>query len=196
MIQFIDSIDKKLLIYLNGTHTPFWDAVMITFTDKFFWFPFYALLLGFLIWKFQKKCWLLFPCIALLITASDQFASTIVKPLAGRLRPCHDASVQHLLYLAKGCGGTYGFISSHAANSFAIACFLSLILKNKWLGCLLFGWAAMVSYSRVYLGAHYPGDILCGGVAGVFFAFIFYRIYCHADRRFFRKGSWQNTHEI
>src|SRR4051812_7578789 len=112
MMDHLKLLDRNLLLWINGQHSPFWDTFMITCTDKFFWFPFYAVLLFYLIWRFRLHSIFLFVCIALLITTSDQFASTLMKPLVARLRPCHEPGLESLLYLAKGCGGLYGFVSS------------------------------------------------------------------------------------
>ena len=185
MLDFLKSLDTILLLKINGAHTPFWDTIMIACTNKFFWFPFYAILLGFLIYKYKIKSVFLFIAIALLITTSDQFASTLMKPIFARLRPCHDPSLSGILYLVKGCGGLYGFISSHAANTFAIASLLSFLFKNWKTTGLLISWAFVVSISIVYLGAHYPGDILFGGIAGIFFGWVYYRIfYLFIDKYF------------
>jgi undecaprenyl-diphosphatase len=190
MIKYLDAIDKKLLLLINGRHSSLADTIMILFTDKFFWLPLYILLLGFLIYKSGKKSWLVFICIALLITAADQFASTLMKPLVARLRPCHDPSINYMLHLAKGCGGLYGFVSSHAANSFALAGFISLLFRKVYITFTLFSYAIVVSYSRIYLAAHYPGDILFGAMAGLIIACIIYKLYIHLFRKLYN-----TTHE-
>lgn len=175
MLQYLNKLDHELFVFLNGLHHPFWDKVMVTASDKYLWIPFYALLLGFLLYQFRRKSYLLLPAIALTIGAADSISSALLKPLVGRLRPCHDASLNQLIYLANGCGGSFGFVSSHAANSFGLAMLVSLILEPRynWLKLLLFGWAALVSYSRIYLGAHFPGDVLGGALLGCLAAYVF-----------------------
>jgi undecaprenyl-diphosphatase len=172
------SIDKKLLLFINGHHSYIFDSLMLAATDRFFWIPFYAGIVGYLIWKLRKKALILIPLIALLITAADQFASGLVKPLVGRLRPCHEPSLKDLLHLVKDCGGEMGFISSHAANSFALTAFLMLVTRfNNPLSILLISWAILISYSRIYLGVHYPADIIFGWLAGMTLGIVFYVIY-------------------
>ena len=118
----------------------------------------------------------------LLITLADQSASGFFKPFFERLRPCHNPEIEHLVHTIKRCGGQYGFASSHASNTFALGTFLFLVYRNKW-SKLMLVWAAVVSYSRIYAGVHYPGDILVGAILGVLSAFIVYGLY----RKFFYK---------
>ena len=109
------------------------------------------------------------PLIILAVALADSITSRLFKPFFARLRPCHDTQLVRLLHLPDGCGGQFGFLSSHAANSVALAVFLSLVLPTKrfrvlkWLVLL---WAALLSYSRIYLGAHYPADVLGGAAVG------------------------------
>ncbi|MBX9851737.1 MAG: phosphatase PAP2 family protein [Cytophagaceae bacterium] len=151
---------------------------MIKISDRLFWIPLYIFIVLFLIWKFRKLCWIMLPVLGTAIICSDLFASWFMKPLFERLRPCHDKSINYLLHLADGCGGLYGFISSHAANHFALATFLTVLLgkQYKWIW-IVYIWAGIVSYSRIYLGAHYPGDVLTGALAGSLIAIAFYKLY-------------------
>ena len=175
MLEYLKELDQELFIFLHGLQHPFWDKIMITVSDKYFWIPFYAALLAFLIYLFRKKSYVLLPAIALTIGTAENISSTILKPWVARLRPCHDASLAQVLHLVDGCGGSYGFVSSHAANSFGLAVLLTLVLERRynWLKAALFIWAAVVSYSRIYLGAHFPGDILAGALLGSLSALVF-----------------------
>jgi len=165
-------------------HSAFADKVMILLSARGAWIPFYAVLLAIIIIKFKWRSWLVLITIALLITASDRFTSGFMKPYFARLRPCHEEGLKNLLYLADGCGGSYGFASSHAANSFAAATFLWLLLHKRirWIG-LLFPWAFMICYSRIYLGAHYPGDVLVGMLTGMSLGILFFKLYTLADSK-------------
>ena len=148
------------------------------FTETNSWIPFYGLLITLIIWKFRWKSIYILITIALLITACDQFTSSFMKPFFGRLRPCHDPIIQNAVHLVtEGCGGKHGFASSHAANTFGLAMFLWLLMKPFFrYMALMFLWAALVSYSRVYVGVHYPGDILIGGLVGVLTGWVCYRL--------------------
>lgn len=168
MIETLESWDKDLFKILNGLHVEFFDIVMPWVSNKYVWIPLYALLLFYLIRYSGFKAWQIVLGIALLIFMSDQIASGILKPWVERLRPCYDPELEGQVHLLKGCGGRFGFASSHASNSFAVAMFCWILLKDSlkhiW---LLFLWAALVAYSRVYLGVHFPGDILVGALIGI-----------------------------
>ena len=139
------------------------------------WIPLYILLLYLVLKNFRSQSWLILLCIIILITLSDQFASGLVKQWVMRYRPTHNIILGPQLHLVNDYkGGMYGFISSHASNVFAITTFLTFILKEvrlKWLW-LLWIWAGLVAFSRVYLGVHYLSDILGGALAGVFFGWL------------------------
>lgn len=117
--------------------------------------------------------------VALLITISDQVSVHLFKNVFQRLRPCHEPALEGMVYTLGRCGGKFGFISSHASNSFAIAVFMALLLWKtlRVMAIIMLVWAAMVSYSRVYLGVHYPGDILVGGMVGALEALMVYGIW-------------------
>lgn len=187
MLEYLKNLDQELLIFINSRHSPFWDKVMITASDKYFWIPFYALLLAFLVYRFRRQSYVLVPAIALTIGAADSISSAIFKPWVARLRPCHDASLAKVIYLVNGCGGSFGFMSSHAANSFGLAVLMTVTLERKynWLKGLLFAWALVVSYSRVYLGAHFPGDIVAGALLGSLSALVFGVLFRRLADRYF-----------
>jgi undecaprenyl-diphosphatase len=162
LIQF----DQNLFVFLNGLHAPFWDPIMVFFSGKISWIPLYLVLLWFLIRDRKKRFFISILMIALMVLLTDQ-TSVFIKEHVQRLRPCHNNQISALIHLVKGCGGDFGFVSSHAANTFGAAMFFTLFFRNRWIGfCLLF-WATMVSYSRIYLGVHYPGDVLGGALLGI-----------------------------
>ena len=174
-MNIINNLDHELFLFLNGLHVGWLDPVMTFISSEMGWIPFYAILLYLV---FRKSGWrgLLFVVIGvvILITCSDQLSSHVFKPVFHRLRPCHDPLIQDLVHLPNGhCGGQYGFISSHACNTFALASFIALIMNKfyKKIGLLMFIWAALVSYSRIYMGVHFPGDVLCGAAVGMILGF-------------------------
>ena len=166
--------DKQAMIFLNNLGSSTFDPFWILVSEKWFWILLYVIFLYFLYKNFNKKSLfyiLLF--VALGITASDQIAN-IFKFGFERLRPCHDPSLEGLLREVK-CGGKFGFYSAHSSNSFFVATYLTILLgkKIKQLPYFLFVWAAIVAYSRVYLGMHFPGDIIIGAIMGILLALFF-----------------------
>jgi undecaprenyl-diphosphatase len=122
--------------------------------------------------------------IGITITLCDQTTSHLIKNLVQRLRPSHEPTLEGLIYISKaGPGGLYGFVSSHAANCFGLATFIYLTFDNQFkpLKYWLIVWAVLVSYSRIYNGVHYPGDVLVGGLIGITFGFLMAKAYFRAD---------------
>jgi len=151
-------------------HNSFLDFLMYWISYKPTWIPFYIFLLFLVIKHYKLRTLDVLVFTAFLITASDQLSVYCFKDVFHRLRPCHDPIIQTYVHLVNGeCGGSFGFVSSHAANSFAICFFLIQILgkKIKYLTPGMIIWAAIVSYSRIYLGVHYPFDVFCGALLGM-----------------------------
>lgn len=170
MIEGLNNLDKSLFLFLNAFHANWLDPVMVFLSGQLVWVPF----VGYFIWLAfrsldRKKAWLFVLFLVLAIIASDVTSSYMLKNLVTRFRPCRDLDLKPLIYsFGQRCGGKFGFVSSHAANSFALVIFSLKALnirKNLMLGLVLL--PLIVSYSRVYLGVHYPGDILGGAVVGV-----------------------------
>ncbi len=175
MTEFLNIIDTQLLILVNGFHITFTDYVMAIFSNRPIWTPLYLLLMYKLYMLYGKRSWIPILGAFALIALADQGSVHLFKNVFMRLRPCHEPSLEGKLHLVDGeCGGQYGFISSHAANTFAIAVYLYGFLKKDsyWLAISLLGWAFIVSYSRVYLGVHYPGDVFIGGLFGALLGFL------------------------
>jgi len=160
--------DEQLFLFLNSYHQDWLDPVMDTLTDRLVWIPLYAFFIYLIIKHFKKGSIWILGGIGLSILMADQTASGFMKPFFERLRPCHDPRFEGLMYNYGGCGGMYGFVSSHAANTFALAIFLNLQFRQRVKGFRwLFLWAAVISYTRIYLGVHYPLDILVGALVGL-----------------------------
>lgn len=185
MDQFLEW-DKELLLFLNSFHTPWLDPVMILITKTIFWLPLYAVLVYLMFRNFKREAWFILIGAALTILLADQITSTLMKPYFARLRPSQDPALVGLLHHVNGYrGGLYGFSSGHAANTFGVALFVWLTLRSNysWIG-LIFLWAALMTYTRIYLGVHYPGDIAVGGLIGIFCGWIGFRIARYLRNRY------------
>lgn len=179
-MDYLSSIDSDLFLFLNGLHADWLDKAMIAVTRMWVWLPLYALFVYWIVKQYGKRCWWIFLAVGLVVLCSDQLSAHVCKPLFHRLRPCYNVDFQDLIYLPNGmAGGKYGFVSSHAANTFAIAAFLTGALgKNRWwAGLMLYLWAFISSYSRIYIGFHYPGDILCGALLGILIGLILWKVF-------------------
>lgn len=180
LLDILNSWDTELFLALNGVHNSFFDFVMWWASDKYIWIPVYILFLYILWRQYKKKTLIIMVFAALLIFLSDQISVHLFKDVFQRLRPCHAPELEGLVHTVNGkCGGQYGFYSSHASNIFAVANFFVTLLKRKKLMFVLpvLLWAAFISYSRIYLGVHFPGDVIAGTAAGTFLGW-FLAKYC------------------
>lgn len=174
MIDTLIQADKQAMLWLNSRHTPFFDQVMWFVSGRPEWIPLYLVLLGWVIWRYRKQSVWIILTMVVMIVLSDQLAN-LLKNGVQRPRPCHDAEIGPLLHVVRNrCGGAFGFVSGHAANSFALAVFISMLFRKSWLTVSMLCWAVLISYSRVYLGVHYPGDVLGGAVLGATVATILF----------------------
>jgi undecaprenyl-diphosphatase len=184
MLEFLDHIDRNLFLFLNGLNSPFWDQVMWLISGRLIWLPLYLLIIGWLVYRFKWKVIIILVMVALLIILSDQGSVYLFKEVFKRLRPCHEPEISGLVHLVKNhCGGEYGFISSHAANTFAMATFTLLIIRSRFYSVFIIFWATLVSYSRIYLGVHYPGDVLAGALYGFLLGVLIYRLFLFAEKK-------------
>ena len=185
MLEFLNTIDTKIFLFLNGINNPFFDQIMWFITKKESWFPLYLLLIGFIIYKYKKRSWIIIPCIILLIALADQISTNLFKDVFKRFRPSRVDELKDVIHLLHGKrGGKYGFVSSHATNAFAAATFLSYLFRNKIFTYSIFSWAIIVAYSRVYSGVHYPGDIFCGALLGIIIGILVNKIRVLAENKF------------
>ena len=185
MIELLKNIDTRLFLFFNGNHTFIMDSVMNIAGNKFTWIPLYALLLFFVWKKTQSKMWLVVLSVAILITFSDQISVHLFKETFQRYRPCHNLLLQGKVHLLNGeCGGMYGFVSSHAANAFALITFLIFFFRRIDFALCMYLWASFVCYSRVYAGVHYPFDIMGGMMLGIILGAIGYKIYFHLNKKY------------
>jgi undecaprenyl-diphosphatase len=193
MLEKIKAIDSSLFLWLNGHHSPAWDKLMWHISGKIEWVPFYLLLIGYLIYRYKQKSIFLIIAIVLAVTLADQLAVKAFKEVFQRLRPSNDPIIGNLVHVVNNYkGGSFGFVSNHAANTFALASFLCFIFKNTAFRILILIWATIVSYSRIYLGVHYPGDVICGAMLGIICSWLVYIAYQYLVNQKFKKFSLQN----
>ncbi len=190
MIEYLNQLDIQLFLFLNGLHNSFFDPIMYWLSDKDIWIPFYFFI-AFLIIRHYKKdsiLILLFAIVALALC--DQAASHLIKVIVERLRPSHEPMLEGLVHMSSaGPGGMYGFVSSHTANAIGMAVFFGLALDKsfKIMKYIIFIWAILVSYSRIYNGVHYPGDVICGALLGTAISFGMYKLYLFTNKKLLLK---------
>lgn len=186
MIEKILELDAKLFLYLNNLGNPFWDWFWLLITDKWTAIPLYALLLYLIFRRYGVRGTIIsLVMVALLITCTDQLAN-VFKHGFERPRPCRQEGVmEYTRFIAVRCG-RFGYFSAHAASTFALAIFAGLILKKAWpkLIYILLFWALVVSYSRIYVGVHYPLDVITGMLIGALLGYLFYLLQVYLIRRF------------
>src|SRR5450759_4219033 len=158
----LERLDQQLFLFLNSINSPFWDQVMHALSGKIIWVPLYLSILIYMGIKYKQKFLIILLFIILAATLADQ-SSVLVKNFVERLRPCQEPSLQGIVHLVNGeCGGKFGFVSSHATNSFDVALLSLLFIRKGWFTISIVLWALVVGYTRIYLGVDYPGDVVCG----------------------------------
>lgn len=185
MINYLDTLDRQVTMAINGLNGAYMDHAMWMLTSVFSWV---LMLLAFL-WILRDKGWrgavVTVVAVALTILFIDQLTSGLIKPTVARLRPSHNPALAATIHLVNGYqGGMYGFVSGHAANSFGLALIISLMVRHRHTMLAMILWAALQCYSRMYLGVHYLGDIICGTVLGLLVAWCIYRMMRFLSSRF------------
>lgn len=184
MLDSLIEFDKQLLLAINGWNNCFFDSMMVFITNKYTGIPLYALILFFIFYKRNiKLALLMFLSVIVTFALCDSLSVALFKDVFQRLRPCYDPTTENLVRMLEYKGGQYGFVSSHAVNMFGLAAISSALLKKRWLTILLFVWAALVGYSRVYVGKHFPLDVICGAVFGLFIGYLVYFIFTKIKKK-------------
>lgn len=177
MLEQLEHFDQHLLVIINSLHTPFFDQVMYALSGKVIWIPLYIAILAYIAVNEKKKFWLILLFVVISVLLADR-GSVLIKNAVHRLRPCHEPALEGLVYnFRERCGGLYGFVSSHASNSFNVAVISLLFVRKKWFTFFLIFWALAIGFSRIYLGVHYPGDVVCGSIYGALVGWFSYSMY-------------------
>jgi len=181
LIQF----DQQATLWINGSQSLFWDNLMMTVTNTFAW----SLLIVMLFYVIchnnrMRDVLLIFLLLGLMVCVADRVCSGLVKPMVARWRPTQDPQLMYLMDTVNEYrGGRYGFFSGHASNTFCVATFLVLLFRQRTLSFVIYLWAATTTFTRLYLGVHYLGDVLVGAVFGVALGYLFHLLYRFLIRR-------------
>lgn len=181
MLEALKEFDREIFLFLNGLHQPWLDQAMFYMTKAVFWIPVYLLLLYLIAKTYSWKImlWSLL-AIAVIITLGDRISVELFKNVFQRYRPSRNLEIGPIVHTVNDYrGGLYGFVSSHATNFFSISTFVILLLRKRYppITPLLILWASLICYTRIYLGVHYPSDILAGTMLGVTIGFSIYKLF-------------------
>ncbi len=209
MIEFLNRLDTELFIYLNSINSDFFDSVFIWITEKYSWLFLYVILTGLIVWRYMEAKvivtpgkglmgytlqmngnywpWVLLATIftILVVALGDQISVHLFKNFFQRLRPSHEAFLEEIIHIPRRKGGLYGFVSGHATTSFAAAYFTSRIIGLRWYTIVIYTWAILFSYSRIYIGVHYPGDSIFGILLGLSIGWMMLRVWIATGNEWF-----------
>jgi undecaprenyl-diphosphatase len=178
MPDYFLQLDRHLFYFINhDLANPFFDWIMPWLRNAKSWIPLYLFIIAFCIWKFKKQGVLIIILLALSAGFADKTSAGLVKPIVHRLRPCRDPIVSKTDIARIDCGTGYSFPSTHATDHFAMAFFLILLFYKKWRWIWLWGILCMISFAQVYVGVHYPIDVFCGAIYGIFVGWLFAMLY-------------------
>ena len=190
-------VDRQAFEWVNsGLSNPVFDILMPYWRNAFFWGPLYVFLVALIVINMPRRSWIVFLGALLLVVICDQTSSHLIKPLVERPRPCHDIITSANIKLLIPCGGLWSFPSSHATNHFGLAVFLSIVLRKRirWIWGLTFFWAFSVSFAQVYVGVHYPLDILAGAFLGGVIGFWIGLLTLFAEERIYPSQDVPSPH--
>jgi undecaprenyl-diphosphatase len=184
--------DQQLLLFLNSLNSPFWDQVMWIISGRLTWVPVYLAILAVLTLRYRRKMYIMVLMIALTVAGGDRI-SVFIKNTVKRPRPCYEKLLEGKVHIVNGkCGGMYGFVSSHATNAFSVALLSLLLIRKRWFTFAIIFWALLIGYSRIYLGVHYPGDVLFGSLLGALTGWSVYSLWCFLEKRYLDRSAYFN----
>lgn len=180
MIESLHQFDVSLFLKIHrGLSNGFFDWLMPLMRNKYFWSPLYLFIIVYSLKAFKRNGWYIIGGILFAFAMGDLVATRIIKPFWGRLRPCNDLSLTDLIIHRVPCGSGFSFPSAHATNHFAIAVFLILVFYKRWKPILPIGlfWAAIICFAQIYVGVHFPIDILTGTILGSLIGFLTFKLF-------------------
>ncbi|RZK77171.1 MAG: phosphatase PAP2 family protein [Pedobacter sp.] len=187
MIESLHQFDVDLFLMIHrGLSNPFFDWLLPLVRNRYFWSPVYLFIIIFCVKEYKKKGWLIIGMLLLTFGVADFMSSKIIKYQVGRIRPCNELTLTNDIIHRVPCGSGYSFPSAHATNHFAIATFLIFLFYDRWRGILplALGWAFLISFSQVYVGVHYPLDVLCGAILGTIISLCTFKLFTKLQTKF------------